>query len=169
MKRNNLNHIDYKNLPGSNDPWFCIFCCYEIFPFGTLANKNLSMMMVNSSTSTVKNIYINANNINSTSLIPKPYANWSLLFNHFNNFSPEQKNMPENVMNSNYYDIHQFQTLIKFYGKNKSLSLFHINACSLSKKFDGLEHLLKCTNNAFYKVEVSETRITAKKLDSLPI
>ena len=67
MKRNNLNYIDYKNLPGSYDPWFCILCCYEIFPFGTLANKNLSMMKVNSSISTVKNIYINANNINSTS------------------------------------------------------------------------------------------------------
>ena len=49
-KCNNLNHIDYKYLQGSNDLWFCISCCNEIFPFGTLANKNfLSMMMVNSS------------------------------------------------------------------------------------------------------------------------
>ena len=40
MKCNNLNHIDYKYLPGSKDPWFYISCCNEIFPFGTLANKN---------------------------------------------------------------------------------------------------------------------------------
>ena len=35
MKCNNLNHINYKYLQGSNDPWFCISCCNEIFPFGT--------------------------------------------------------------------------------------------------------------------------------------
>ena len=64
-------------------------------------------------------------------------------------------------MNSNYYDIDQIQTL-KFPEKNKSLSLFHINACSLSKNFDDLEHLLKCTNKAFDIVAVSETRITKK-------
>ena len=62
-------------------------------------------------------------------------------------------------MNSNYYYIDQFQTL-KFHEKYKSLSLFHINACSLSKNFDDLEHLLKCTNKVFDMVAVSETRIT---------
>ena len=62
-------------------------------------------------------------------------------------------------MNSNYYDIDQFQTL-KRHEKNKSLSLFHINACSLSKNFDDLEHLLKCTNKVFDIVAVSQTRIT---------
>ena len=62
-------------------------------------------------------------------------------------------------MNSNYYDIDQLQTL-EFHEKNESLSLFHINACSLSKNFDDLEHLLKCTNKVFDIVAVSETRIT---------
>ena len=62
-------------------------------------------------------------------------------------------------MNSNYCDIDQFQTL-KRHEKNKSLSLFHINACSLSKNFDDLEHLLKCTNKVFDIVAVSQTRIT---------
>ena len=93
MKRNNLNHIDYKFLQGSNDPWFCISCCNEIFPFGTLANKNfLSMMMVNASPTTNKNSDANPTNINSISLVLKPSANLSLLFNQFNNISPEQKN-----------------------------------------------------------------------------
>ena len=29
--------------------------------------------------------------------------------------------------------------------KNKSLSLVHINTCSLNKNFDDLQHLLSCT------------------------
>ena len=93
MKHNNLNHIDYKYLQGSNDAWFCISCCNENFPFGTLANKNfLSMMMVNASPTTNKNNDADPTNINSTSLVLKPSANLSLLFNQFNNISPEQKN-----------------------------------------------------------------------------
>ena len=32
--------------------------------------------------------------------------------------------------------------------KNKSLSLFHINACSLNKNFDDLQHL-NCTKKKF--------------------
>ena len=116
--------------------------------------------MVNSSPTTIKNNDADATNINSTSLVLKP-ANLSLLFNQFNNFSPEQKHDPENVVNFNYYDIDQFQTL-KFHEKNKSLSLLHINACSLSKNFDDLEHLLKCTNKICDIVAVIETRIARK-------
>ena len=124
MKCNNLNHIDYKYLQGSNDPWFCISCCNEIFPFGTLANKNfLSMMMLNYSPTTVKNNDVYATNINSTSLVLKPSGNLSLLFNQFNNFYLKQKNEPENVVNSTYYDTDQFQTL-KLYEINKSPSYF---------------------------------------------
>ena len=59
MKYNNLNHTDYKYLQGSNDTWFCISCCNEIIPFGTLANKNfLSMMMVNCSPTTTKTVML---------------------------------------------------------------------------------------------------------------
>ena len=36
MKCNNLNRIDYEYLQGSNDPWFCISCCNEIFPISYL-------------------------------------------------------------------------------------------------------------------------------------
>ena len=45
-----------------------------------------------------------------------------------------------------------------------SLSIFHTNACSLSKNFDDREHLLKCTNKVFDIVAVSETRISKKTL-----
>ena len=44
--------------------------------------------------------------------------------------------------------------------KNKSLSLFHINACSLNKNFDDLHHLLSCTKTNFDIIAISETRIT---------
>ena len=76
--------------------------------------------------------YINKN----SSLSVKPSSDLSHLFNQFNN-SSEQKTDSENVVNSNYYNIDQLQTL-KFPGKNKPLSLFHINACSLDKNFDDM-------------------------------
>ena len=44
--------------------------------------------------------------------------------------------------------------------KNKLLSLFHVNTCSLNKNFDGLQHLLSCTKNKFDILAISETRIT---------
>ena len=44
--------------------------------------------------------------------------------------------------------------------KNKSLSLFHINACSLNKDFDDFQHLLSCTKAKFDIISISETRIT---------
>ena len=50
--------------------------------------------------------------------------------------------------------------------KNKSLSLFHINACSLDKNFDKLQHLFNCTKNLFDKIAISETRI-AKQVSLL--
>ena len=95
----------------------------------------------------------------SSSLSLKPSSDLSLLFNQFNNSSPEQKSNLENVVNSNYYDIDQLQTQTQ---KNKSLFLFHITSCSLSKNFDELQHLLKCTNKSFDIGAISETRIMEK-------
>ena len=40
--------------------------------------------------------------------------------------------------------------------KNKSLSLFHINAYSLNKNFDDLQYLLHCTKNNFDIIGVRE-------------
>ena len=66
---------------------------------------------------------------------------------------------PDNVANSKHYSINEIQSS-KVANKNESLSLFHINACSLNKNFDDLEYLLKCTNKKFDVAAVSETRIT---------
>ena len=48
--------------------------------------------------------------------------------------------------------------------KNKSLSLFHINACSLDKNFDDLQHLLSCTKTNFDIIAISETKITKQQV-----
>ena len=65
---------------------------------------------------------------------------------------------PENAVSSKYYDIEELQNL-KITNKSKSLSLFHINACSLSKNFNDLQHLLSCTNKNFV-IAITETRTT---------
>ena len=44
--------------------------------------------------------------------------------------------------------------------KNKSLSLFHINACSFSKNIDDLQHRLSCIKIKFDIIAINETRIT---------
>ena len=89
----------------------------------------------------------------------KPPSDLTLLLNQFNNTSTEKNNDHENIVNSKYYDNDQIQTL-KFPDKHKSLVLFHINGWSLSKKYDDIDHLLKCTNKPFDIIAVSETRIT---------
>ena len=150
-----LNVVNY-------DPWYCISCCDEILPFGKLPNKSL-LSLVNPDPddhdcfTNNSDAYISKN----SSISIKPSLHLSLLFSQFHNSSPEQKTDPENVVNSNFYDIDQLQTL-KFPEKNKLFSLFHINACLLNKNFDDLQHLLKCTNKVFDIVAVSETRIMKK-------
>ena len=65
----------------------------------------------------------------------------------------------DNVVNSKYYSMNEIQSF-KVANKDNSLSIFHINACSLNKNFDDSEYLLKCTNKKFDVVAVSDTRIT---------
>ena len=48
---------------------------------------------------------------------------------------------------------------IEISSKNKSLSLFQINACSLSKNLDDLQHILSCTKTKFDIIAISQTRI----------
>ena len=110
--------IDYKNLQGSNDPWYCVSCCDEILPFVTLINKN-SLSLVNPPPDDHGCFTSNSDTyINKNSSLLKPSSGLSLPFNQFNNSFPEQKTDPENVVNFNYYDTDQLQTL-KFPESNK--------------------------------------------------
>ena len=80
--------------------------------------------------------------------------------NQFNNStSPENNTDPEDVVQSKYYDTDELQTM-KIPNEDKSLAFFQINACSLNKSFDDLEHLLSCTNKIFDVIAITETRIT---------
>ena len=79
--------------------------------------------------------------------------------NQFNKATPEKSNDPEKISSSKYYDIEEMHN-IEIPHKNKSLSLFHINARSLHKNFDDLQHLLSCTKKKFDIIVISETRIT---------
>ena len=148
---NKHNLADYKYLQGSTDPWFCLSCCSVILPFGNLTDKDFSYSVLNN--------YIEISN-KIRSVLLKPPPNLALLFNQFNNSSPEKQIDPENVVNSTYFDIDQIQSL-KFHQKEKSVSFFH-NACSLKNVFDDLVYLLKCTNKAFDIIAASETRISKK-------
>ena len=152
-----MNHIDYKYLQGYNNPWYCIPCCDEILAFGTLTNKNM-LSSVNPPPAFddddcfTNNSYAYTSKTSSLSL--KPFSDLSLLFNQSSNSSSEQKTNPENVVNSNCYDIDQLQTL-KFPEKSKPLFLFHINVCPLNENFDDLQHLLKYIKKAFDIVSVN--------------
>ena len=152
LRCNKFNLVDYKYLQGSADLWFCLSCCSTILPFGNLTEKDFPCSVLN------KN-YIEISNKNSSVLLKAP-PNLAYLFNQFNNSSSEQQIDPENFVNSRYFDIDQIQSL-NVPKKEKSLSFFHINACSLNKNFDDLAYLLQCTNN-FDIIAVSETRISKK-------
>ena len=157
MKCNKLNHIDYyKHLLSSNDPWYCFSCCSKIFPFGTLRNKDFI-----SSITATNSFSQGTNSDKDKESLPslKPPSDLVVLYNQFSNTSPEKNNDPENVVNSKFYDIDRIQTL-KFPDKYKSLSLLHINACSLNRNLSRWPNLLKCTKKIFDIIAVSETRIT---------
>ena len=106
--------------------------------------------------------WINLENDYNSSLSLKP-LNLKLLVNQFNNATPENNNDPGKMCSFKYYDIEEMGN-IEISHKNKSLSLIHINACSLNKNFDDLQHLLSCTKRNFDIIAISETRIRNKYL-----
>ena len=156
IKCNNLNYVDYQYLSGCSDPWYCLNCNSEIYALGNLNKQNSMLFIKENLTDSLK-----LDNMNSTStLVLKQPANLSQLFNQFNNITENHTNKdPDNVVKCIYYDIEEIQTL-NIPNKSKSLSMFHINTCSLSKNFDDLEYLLKTTNMNFDIIEISEIRIT---------
>ena len=79
-----------------------------------------------------------------SSLLLKPSSNLKLLVNQFKNATQENGIDPEKIASSKYYDIDEMPN-IEIPHKNIPLSLFRINACSLSKSYDNLQHLLSCS------------------------
>ena len=62
------------------------------------------------------------------------------------------------MTNGKYQDIDEIE---KNYIKLNSLThtLFHLSTCSLSKNFDGLEYLIKTTNQSLDVIAISESKI----------
>ena len=118
------------------------------------SNKNFSMC--------VSNFHSNnkpGKTNNEGSLLLKSSENLKLLVNQFNNNAAPGDNTDLENVQSKYYDIDELQ-IMKIPNKDKSLTLFHINACPLNKNSNELEHLLSCTNKNFDVIAISETRIT---------
>ena len=144
IKCNNLNYLDYKYLQNCNESQYCIKRCSTIFSFISLSSsKNFLASYTNTDSNIIQ--WKDLENDHDSSLLLKP-SNLELLVNQFNNATPENGNDPEKIASSKYYDIDEMHN-IEIPHKNKSLSLFHINACSLNKNFDDLQHLLSCTKN----------------------
>ena len=93
-------------------PWFCLSCCSTILPLGNLTDEDFPCSVLNKR-------FIEISDKISSVLLKPPLT---LLFNQFNNSSPEQKIDPENVVNSRYIDIDQIQSSM-FIQKEKSLFL----------------------------------------------
>ena len=142
IKCSNLNHLDYTYLQNCDESWYCIECCSTILPFNSLSsNKKFLACCTNTDSNIIQ--WKDLENDHASSLSLKPSSNLELLVNQFSNATPENSNDPE------YYDIEEMHN-IEIPHNNKSLSLFHINACSLNKNFDDLQHLLSCTKKNLY-------------------
>ena len=159
-------NVNYPKFPcricakSCDESWYCIECCSSIFPFNSLSSNKNFLTCCTSTDSDSNFIQLKElENDHNSSLLLKPSPNLELLVNQFNNATPENNNDPEKISSSKYYDIHEMHNL-KIPHKNKSLSLFHINACSLNKYSDEFQHLLSSTKNVFDIIAVSETRIT---------
>ena len=160
LKCNYLNYVDSQYIKFSNKTWHCYNCSKDLLPFTTINNLKLYSLLSH-------RFYCN-NDSNESCLTLKAPKNLSHLFNEFNSFSSDINNTPENIINSNYYDIDQLQTLKEFTDKS-SLSLFHLNTCLLSKNIDDFEHLIKSAKTDFDMIGVSESRITKNKSQSIDI
>ena len=141
IKCNNLKYLNYRYLQNCDESQYCIECYSILFPFISLcSNKNFLACCTNIDSNIAQ--WKDLENDHDSSLLLKPSSNLELLVNQFNNATPENGNDPEKIASSKYYDIDEMHN-IEIPHKNKPLSL--LNACSLSKNFDDLQHLLSCT------------------------
>ena len=121
------------------------------------SNKNFLAFYTNADSNITE--WKDLENYHDSSLLLKPSSNLEFLVDQFNNATTENGNDPEKIASSKYYDIDEMHN-IEIPHKNKPLSLFRINTCSLNKNFDDLQHLLSCTQKNFDIIAISETRVT---------
>ena len=144
IKCNNLDNLDYEYLKTNNSDWFCKLCTAEILPFCSRSNKT---------------DYRNMKHV-------KYDDDLLILLHQLNNFLSEEKSNDNNdsfLPNCKYRDIEYFSDLDKSL-KNNSLSLLHLNVCSLSKNFDQLHNLLTQLNLELDFIGITETHLTSKAI-----
>ena len=90
-----VTHVE--NLLEKIETWHCYNCNKDLFPFTTITNFKLYSLLSD-------RFYCNSDS-NKSCLTLKPPKNLSHLSNEFIYFSTDINNTPENVINSNYYDI----------------------------------------------------------------
>ena len=86
--------------------------------------------------------------------------------NQRNNFTDDEKENELELPNCKYREIDYFQKLSRNF-KRKTLSLFHMNVCSLTKNFGDFTILLNELNVNFDIISVTESHI--KKDSSGPM
>ena len=121
----------------------------QFFVFSSLSsNKNFLACCSSTDSNIIQ--WKDLENDHDSSLPLKPSSNLELLVNQFNYATPLTSlttlphTDPEKTSSSKYHDIEEMHNT-EIPNKNKSLSLFRINVCSLNKNFDDLQHLLSCT------------------------
>ena len=104
LKCNYLNYVDSQYVKFSNKTWHCYNCSKDLFSFTTINNFKLYSLFSG-------RFYCNINS-NESCLSLKSPKNLSHLFNEFNSFSSDINNTPENVINTNYYDIFLYHDIM---------------------------------------------------------
>ena len=162
IKCNYLNLNDYNKLKNDPDPFFCINCTKDVFPFTNLTNNELILLIKkginipsddesNLFTAHSPNMQNHINNLNE-------FLNKSLM--SFSDSTDDDTDENISPLNCNYYDHMEF-TDAKF-NSSKSFSIFHFNIHSITKHIESLRTLLlslDSTNFEFDVIAISESKI----------
>ena len=156
-KCNKLNDIDYHLIKSNPLPFFCIVCVSENFPFSSLSNDELSLLLS-------KNININFDT-HPPDLNIFPRTRNANRFKDFNEYissqmsstSSDEENSMTQQVNCKYYDIEEFCSS-KFDNSN-SFSLLHMNIASLAAHSDELNTMLNILDFDFNIIGITESRI----------
>ena len=145
----NANVLDFQHIKACTNTCFCFKCVTDAFPFGALNIYNFSSFVHNKKNS-------NTNTARFINLKPPQISVYYLT----NSIICHQ--IQSIKIQKTWWTIVSTMALMTYKKLNQTklcLSLFHLNTCSLKKKFDELEYLIKTTNQTFDVINISEYRI----------
>ena len=112
--------------------------------------------------------HIEKKKIKISKIMSKPSSSLVKFIKQLDNFNEETKDYDECLPNCQYRDFGYFQNFSQKF-KSKSLSLLHLNICSLWKKFDNFCILLKEINMKFGIIALTESRIKKNPVSPIDI